>query len=194
MYPGCNQRIIFNWLIICYLAPIARTKRFAWKDRWIRQRVFLCRYLLQEAIFNQTSRVLVATPPFGFHSQIAQMMHSDGGNFSTCHSKSIECWPDFCVPAVTPAVWNPTEFFKKRRRQLRHSAGSRSELFAQPLCWNQGLAWPWDYHGTFVFLDLREWLICMANVGKYASPMDPMELKHTFSNIQQIDRKKDTSW
>ena len=33
----------------------------------------------------------------------------------------------------------------------------------------------------------------MANVGKYASPMDPMALKYTFSNIQQIDRKKDTS-
>ena len=30
---------------------------------------------------------------------------------------------------------------------------------------------PWDWH-----IYLHEWLICMVNVGKYTSPMDPMGL------------------
>lgn len=146
----CIQDVInvlsFNWLIICYLAPIARTKRFAWKDRWIGQRVFLCRYLLQETIFNQTSRVLVAEP-CGFQANCSDVGFR-WGKLKHVILSQFNVGQIF-VYLVTPAVWNPAEFFKPA--PLRHSAGSRSELFAQPLCWNQGLAWPWDYHGTAFF-------------------------------------------
>ena len=44
-----------------------------------------------------------------------------------------------CTGSHSGSLWPPAEFFKPV--PLRHTAGSRSELFAQPLCWNQGLAW-----------------------------------------------------